>query len=291
MSIHQLPAAPRHIAFSWLEGRPDRLGDEAQSEAIPVDGVARPLEVKIASTPDEWRQAFNLVTRCYKKYGYEPRDSRGLRFTPFHLLPETVTLVAKAGDQVVASFSLVPDNDVLGLPLEGIYGAELRELRRGGRLSVEVTTFAAEGLAQREFAPVVVALFRLGVHYMSANHQADPCLDHCLIAVRKHHVPLYRKYLGFDRWGPPRPHPKVCYEPREVEGLRLNPASMRARSPQTYAQIFGSPIPDMALRPVVMPLELALHFARESSDPDCRLLSRLLRRRAVQESLPLLLSR
>lgn len=264
-----------------LFSAPAALGFETVDRAaIPVAGVARPITVGIASTRDEWLQAFTLVTRCYKEHGYEPRDSRGLRFTPFHLLPETVTLVAKLGDEVVASFSLVPDNDVLGLPLKEIYGSELGALRTGGRLSVEVTTFAAEGLAQCEFAPVVVALFRLGVHYMSANRQWDRCLDHCLIAVRKHHAPFYRRILGFERWGPPRPHPKVCCEPRDVEGLRLNPAAMQVRSPHIYAQIFERPIPEAALRPVVMPLELARHFARQSSEPDRRLMAGLLRRRA-----------
>ena len=146
---------------------PYRLADAKKTPlSIRVPGVSRDLRVKIASERAEWRDAFQLVSSNYQARGYEEPLASKVRFTPFHALPDVVTLVAKLDDRVLATFSLVPDNTLLGLPLESIYGDEIKALRRSRRRVAEVTSFAADkDLGLREFRQVFVALIRLGMHY------------------------------------------------------------------------------------------------------------------------------
>ena len=98
---------------------------------IPVSGVARPIEVKIASTESEWEQAFQLAASSYQARGYETPGTSRLRFTPYHALPDTITLVAKHQDEVVATLSIVQDNILLGLPMEDVYADEIDKSTRG----------------------------------------------------------------------------------------------------------------------------------------------------------------
>jgi hypothetical protein len=74
---------------------------------IQVPGLARNVHVKIASARPEWTQAFALVAASYRARGYQRANGTALRFTPYHALPDTVTFVAKHGDTVIATLSLV----------------------------------------------------------------------------------------------------------------------------------------------------------------------------------------
>lgn len=108
-------------------------GDSHDDPSILVRGLSRAIRVKIASKRDEFEQAFRMIAERYKAKGYDRPDSGPYHFTPYHTLPGTVTFVAKDGDRVVATLSMVPDNDVLGLPMESIYGDEVAALRRENR--------------------------------------------------------------------------------------------------------------------------------------------------------------
>src|SRR5207249_229755 len=100
-------------------------GEDVRSVAVPCAG--RQVRVKIAGEREEFEQAFRLLAKRYKARGYDAPGPGEYRFTPYHALPGTVTFVAKEGDRVVATLSLVPDNESLGLPMESIYGEEVEE--------------------------------------------------------------------------------------------------------------------------------------------------------------------
>jgi len=172
--------------------------------AIPVDGVARPMEVRIASDRWEWEQAFRLASANCQAIGAEPPSRGGLRFTPYHALPDTTTFVALHEGPVVAAVSLVLDNVLLGLPAETLYPDEVGRLRRAGRRIVEVTSLADRGLSVREFVPVFVALARLMTHFAIAQGA-----DAMVITCRPRHGPFYQKKLGFEPFGPARAYPAV----------------------------------------------------------------------------------
>jgi hypothetical protein len=225
---------------------------------VPVSGVGRGLHVKIASTRREWEQAFELVADNYQARGYEPDQLADFRFTSHHALPDTVTFVAKDARQVVATFSLVPDNTLLGLPMEGIYGPEIRELRRAGRRLGEITNLACRDLGLREFLQVFVALIRLMM-----QHHLRHGGNSWVFTVNPRHRSYYCNVLGAMPLGSLRAYPAVRNAP--AEALLLDPPLMRAKAPDMHQEIFGRRLPDEALIAPCIPAHLVHYFGAGSS--------------------------
>src|SRR4051794_33013541 len=104
-----------------------RMRREAPGRRGPVSiegpGITRKIRVKIASSREEFEDAFRLLATNYRACGYEQQNTGFFRFTPFQVLPTTVILVAKHKDRVVATLSVVPDTELCGLPMEKVYGA------------------------------------------------------------------------------------------------------------------------------------------------------------------------
>ena len=149
-----------------------------------------------------------------------------------------VTLVAKLEGRVLATFSMVPDNTLLGLPLESIYGEEIKGLRRSRRRVAEVTSFAADkDLRLREFRQVFVALIRLCMQYHLSQGG-----DTWVITVNPRHRDFYTKAMGFVPLGPPRTYSSVQNHP--AEGYWFDVETCCARSaPKMYGEIFGECAP------------------------------------------------
>lgn len=246
-------AAPRSRAIRSRLRCPIPL----RSRSTPVPGIERDIRVQFAATRDEWEQAFQLVARQYKARGYEEADAE-CRFTGYHALPETVVLVAKAADRVVATLSLVMDNTLLGLPLESLYRSEVQALRQQGRRLCEVGNLADTGLSTREFVAVFVALIQL-----SWQHHVRHGGDTGIIAVNPRHSAFYTKMLGFLPMGPRRAYDKVQGHP--AEAFYLDPALMAARVPNMHQRMFGTPLPAEVLAAPRLPEHLVHHFAARSN--------------------------
>jgi hypothetical protein len=241
---------------------PDRLRGPLQTRqrifrSIPVPGVARNIEVKFASTRSEWEEAFHLVADNYRARGYE-EASADCHFTSYHALPDTVVLVAKLGGQVVATMSVVPDNPLLGLPLEDLYRLEVQELRRQGRRLAETGSLAERGLTAREFRHVFTALMQL-----AWQHQMQKGNTTAVIAVNPRHSNFYTRVHGFLPLGPRRAYVRVQGHP--AEGFFLDPLTMAVRAPDVHQKIFGVPLPAEVLVAPPMPEHLVYYFAARSS--------------------------
>ena len=52
-----------------------------EPQAVPVPGVRSDITVKIASEPEEWEQAFQLVAANYQERGYDDGVGKPFRFT------------------------------------------------------------------------------------------------------------------------------------------------------------------------------------------------------------------
>jgi hypothetical protein len=229
--------------------------------AIPVPNVARDIVVKVAARRAEFEAAYRLVATNYRASGYEPHDSKPIRFTPYHALPDTITFVAKHHRRVLATLSLVPDNHLLGLPLEEIFPEEIAALRQGGARVAEVTSFAATDMSLREFSQVFLALIRL-----MKQHHVRHGGDTWVITVNPKHRTFYTKALGYVPLGPCRPHPKVQGAPAEAYVLDVD--GMRARAPERFQEMFGEPLPTAALSVPRVPANWVRHFATQSSHTD-----------------------
>jgi hypothetical protein len=226
-----------------------------------VPGIARGIEVKLARTVPEWEAAFRLVRENYLDSGYESPSPKLFRFTPYHALPDTTVFVAKCGEKVVATFTLVPDARPLGLPLESLYEEEVEALRREGRRLGEVTSLAATDLTQAEFVQVFTTMIRLMLQYH--DRQGG---DTWVIAVNPRHRAFYCKVMGGVSLGPRRAYKAVGGHP--AEAYWVDPRVMAERVPKMHAHIFAEALPLEILTPARMPLDLIRHLAAQSSQFD-----------------------
>jgi hypothetical protein len=250
--------------------RPRHTARPAAPQSVPVPGIARRIEVKLASEHDEWDQAYQLLAANYQARGYESPSSKLVRFTPYHALPDTATFVAKEDGQVVATLSVVVDNTLLGLPSETIYGPEIAALRRAGRHLSEATSLADRNLGMREFIQVFVTLIRLAMQYGVKQGS-----ETWLITVNPRHRNFYCKAMGFVPLGPCRPCPSVQDHP--AEAYMLDDGLMRANAPKMRQQIFGEPLPAPVLKAVPMTPDLIRGFASQSTQTDRQTIDRILR--------------
>lgn len=240
-----------------------------EPQAIPVTGITRPIKVKFASTQSEWEQAYQLAASSYQARGYETPGANRLRFTPYHALPETSTMVAKHENQVVATFSIVQDNSLLGLPMEDIYGDEIAKLRRQGRRLFEATTLADNGLNPREFLQVFLTLIKLSMQYHTRSGG-----DAYVIAVNPRHRKFYTKIIGFIPLGPLRSYAAVQDAP--AEAFLLDNELQRDNAPETHKFMFGEPLVRETLFAPRMSRSLVRYFSRQSIHCDPEAIERIL---------------
>jgi hypothetical protein len=240
---------------------PRRLAAGSEvSRSIRVARVARETEIKIASKREEWKEAYALVAMNYQACGYEAPYSSKVRFTPYHALPDTVTFVAKRAERVVMTFSLVPDNTLLGLPLESIFKHEIKRLRRERRRLAEVISLAAHSDVQmREFRHIFVTMIKLMMHYHLSRGG-----DTWVITVNPRHRDFYTKALGYAPLGPARTYSAVLDHP--AEGYYSDVELLKTQAPKMYHEIFGDPPPGEALVAPRMLPQIVRYLQSQSSD-------------------------
>ena len=241
--------------------------------AFPVPGLARDIRVKIASERHEFKQAYELVAANYRARGYEIPSDKPYRFTPFHALPGTITLVALHDDRVHATITQVPDSHILGLPMAKslIYGPEVAQKLRVNRglRPAEAISLADNGLTIREFIQVFKALIKLGMQYYRRRGG-----DGWIITVNPRHSSFYQKVLGFTPLGPQRSYPTVQNHP--AEAYLVTAATMAANVPQMHQEIFGDDLPEPVLTAGQWSKEHVRYFGARSSQLEKRDLDTLL---------------
>jgi hypothetical protein len=242
---------------------PARRGSahDSNNQAIAVTGIARDIQVKFASEPDEWRQAFALVAANYRARGYDVPGAPPYRFTSYHALPNTAIAVAKHGERVVATLSLVPDTTLLGLPLENVFPTEVARLRKQGRCLAEATSLADTDLSLREFVRVFRTLIKLVMqHHLSRGG------DSWVIAIHPRHRCFYQRAFGFVPLGPCRAYPEV--EDHPAEAYMLDVESMKRNAPDTHLEVFGETLPAHLLATQGWSPELVRYFGSRSCRTD-----------------------
>jgi hypothetical protein len=238
-----------------------RLLRTPEPQPIRVPRINREILVKIASEPHEWEQAFQLVSANYQERGYETASAKPYRFTPYHALPDTTLFVACEGKQVLATFSLVADNTLLGLPMETLYSAEVADLRRQGRRMAEVTSLAVTELGQREFLQVFFTMIRV-----MKQHHVNRGGDTWVITVNPRHRNFYCKMLGYQSLGSCKPYAAVGNAP--AEAYVLDQPTMRSEAPEAYERIFGEWLPGDVLTGFALPRPFIRYFGSESNQAD-----------------------
>ncbi|MFC1672020.1 hypothetical protein ACFL01_02670 [Planctomycetota bacterium] len=173
------------------------------------------FSIGIANDFESRRSAYALVYRLYRKEGYaEANDSR--MWLSFHnLLPDTVTLIVKRGEEMVGTLTVVFDSPI-GLPCDRVYRSEIDSLREAGRMPAEIISLGVAEEDRRVSRDILVKLFNY-VYLVSWHLRGAADF---VITVNPHHAAYYRKTLLFENWGPERTYKKVGGAPAVL--LRLN---------------------------------------------------------------------
>jgi hypothetical protein len=239
----------------------DHPGDVTAAPGFFVRGLTRDIQVKIASAFDELEQAFELLAANDRAGGHDAPGDVPHRFTRFHALQNTVTIVAKHERSVVATLSLVPDGPILGLPMESIYGEEIDGLRRQGRRMAEVISLADAGLSIREFIVIFKSMLKLAMQYHARRGG-----DTWVIAINPGHRNFYQKVLGFAPLGERRSYPTV--QDHLAEAYLLDLELMRDGAPKMYDEVFSEELPESVLTAGRRSRAQAQYFGSRSSQSD-----------------------
>jgi hypothetical protein len=193
----------------------------------------------IALREEELEEAYRLVWSNYVEVGLQEDDQAGIRFTKYHLLPQTKVFVARlhntiAGEEgaaavkagaIVGTVTVVSDTS-MGLPMEEFCANEIAQLRNQGRRPAEVIGFALhpDFSSYKVFLP----LFKLLFQYALYTGVTDLCCS-----VTERHIRFYRKLLQFDPMGE-----LVSYSAAhklKVQGHRLNLDKAADRAKEYYS--------------------------------------------------------
>lgn len=150
------------------------------------------MTIKVADSREELAAAFHILHESYVESGFMmPHDSR-MRLNIYQALPTTTTLVAKAGDEVVATMSAVADS-AFGMPMDKIY--DVTEFRRKNRRLVEISGLAVRKDYRTDHGLILFAMVKYMYHYTEKFMHAD----RAVISVNPKHENFYHHILLFDK--------------------------------------------------------------------------------------------
>lgn len=150
------------------------------------------VEIKIAETQDEFHQAFRILHDSYVDAGFMDPDPSGLRVTPYHVLPGTVTYIAVTNKKVVATMSVIRDNS-FGLPMQDIF--DLSELRSQGQRLAEVSALAIDRNHRVQKGALLFSLIRF--MWLHSYHRLG--IDRFVITVNPSMSEFYEAFLLFKK--------------------------------------------------------------------------------------------
>ncbi len=150
------------------------------------------LIFKQAETEDEIRQAFRLVHDSYVELDYMDRTESELRFSIFHALATTIVLVAKIGDEVIGTISIVPDS-AIGLPSDTTW--DLSKYRQKGKMIAEVASLAIKKTYRMRRGKILLPLCKIMFMYCERIFK----LDGIVIATTLEVEPFYLHVLLFEK--------------------------------------------------------------------------------------------
>lgn len=200
---------------------------------------SRAVTYKIAIKKQEYEDAFTLVWNNYVGVGLQEDNHTGIRFTKYHLLPDTKVFIAnfheelaaqrpdlfKGEGKVVGTISLVLDGP-MGLPMEEFCGEEIAKLRSEGRKLAEVVALALD--PEYTKYKVFLHLFKLLFQFALMKGVTDLCCS-----VTERHISFYRKVCLFEPIGELRPY-SAAYK-LKVQGHRLNMEEVNKKAQAFYA--------------------------------------------------------
>ena len=173
------------VSPKWLQGRLVRLLFKVK---LPK-GIYKDIEFKIASSRDEFEQAFKLVQKSYLAMNITSDKDVMYRLNKYNILPTTTVFIAKYRGEVIATVSQITDTS-LGLPVDQF--ADLSKLRSTGKRICEFSALAVcpkwRSRSEGVFFPLVLYAYLyckkiIGVEYitMVTNANARYLYEHIFL--------------------------------------------------------------------------------------------------------------
>lgn len=242
---------------------------------VPENPPGR-FSVQIAETREDLEAAYRLLHDCYVGIGLMDPHPSGLRCTFFSAMPFTTAIVAKDGDQVVGTVSLIRDSSA-GLPSDQEFRAYNDGYREQGERLVEVSALAVRPDYRNQHHVVTFLLVKY--LYAYAREYMDASMFCAVVHPRAYD--FYAALMGYEKNGEPVPyssvkgaqalHMTVSAGRDRLERLRYSyPSLERSRN---FAAFLDSPEPgfvfprarrECSLDPVMTP-ELLRHFFMEKT--------------------------
>jgi hypothetical protein len=197
-----------------------------------------PITFSRAADSYEFEGAFRCLYTSYFKRGLAPRINNEMRLTRYHLLPTTSVFIARQGDEVVGTLSMVEDAP-LGVPMRSVFDAEVKDVARSHHKLVEATCLAVSD------APLNGLNIVNGLIGMTIQSAARRGISRILIAVHPRHAAYYVRAVGLREFASVRPYPSVGGLP--AVGLVLNLDTWFTDHPAAYRKYFGMVFPPSAL--------------------------------------------
>lgn len=235
MTVHeeQVVANP-----NWRKER--RREVRLRRSELSHDFTAGAATYKIAISQAELEESFHLVWQSYVDAGLQPADSDPIRFTKYHLAPDTKVFVAKyhpelreqAPDyskleepgRIVGTLTMVPDSP-MGLPLEEVCGPQIDELREEGGRLVEIIALAVDPAFRNR--NLMMQLYKMMVDYVCLEGYTD-----ITCSVTKRHIRFYQSLLLFEPVGDLYPYSAA--NGMEVQCHRINIERGRQVAKEVY---------------------------------------------------------
>lgn len=234
MPFHPSARRSRRLAKSiFFHGMlPAPFQDHLMRRLVRVPALPPGITFSIARSHGDLDAAFSLVYQAYRQKGITAADPSRRRITLFHALPSTAVLVAKTGDRVVATVTIIRDG-ALGLPADSL--ACLSPYRIPGKSIAEISSLALRPDLQGQATGVLFHLTRFMIRFSRDAFG----VHRFVIAVHPERLPLYRGIFLFTPLsGPVKSHGFANNAPAVVAVRNLETAET------DFKRIYGRrPVP------------------------------------------------
>lgn len=181
----------KRLTWHLLNQLPSWLRDPIIRRQFRIErDLPEGLIIKKAETSDELEQAFGLVYEAYHESGLSKTLAHPIKVTKYHLLPTTQIFIAKLGDEVIATSSLIVDSG-MGLPVEKHW--DLKSYRRTHHRIAEVGALAVKRGHRRKRGKLILPLFR----YLYEVSRYQMGIDGLVIMTHPAAGSFYSALLGF----------------------------------------------------------------------------------------------
>jgi hypothetical protein len=230
--------------------------------------ILSPLDIstRIATTAAERLEAARLVGRQYRAEGYlgQEQNDNAPFFTPHHGLPEATVFIAREGERIAGTLTVVIDSNA-GLPMEDLYSEEVADLRLRGRTLCEICSLSVDPQREERSSLLVLSLFRYATAYLLHFTRVTDAL----ITLKPTHADFYGRRLRFQPLGATKRDRRF----RDADTVLMGLARERVESPgvpRTRAERLHAIVFSAASREELASLEQALPFKGLCAEEELR---------------------